>query len=112
MSPNLDSQPDVKTAASRAFSRRLFGGAQYRLEIGAAIWLNPIVNTAELADDLGLSRQSVNQELRLLEQVGLLERQAGGERKVYLKRQESSYWSFCFEALGDALELMKRRREF
>jgi predicted transcriptional regulator len=106
MTPNLDSAPDVSVLATRAFSKMLFGGAQYRIEIGAAIQQSALVNTAELADELGLARQSVNQELRVLERVGLLVRteKAGdsSSRKVFLMKESSAYWDFCVEAASTA----------
>jgi biotin operon repressor len=99
MTPNVNHPPDVTVRAARAYSRLLFGGARYRVEIGVAIRGRSVVNTAELADELGLSRQTVNQELRLLEHCGLLCRVEGDSgRKVYLIPQPSLYWDFCEEA--------------
>jgi DNA-binding IclR family transcriptional regulator len=90
----------------------LFGGAQYRVEIGAAIADRGFVaNTAELAAELGINRQSVHQELTLLERVGLLVRapRAGdSERKVYFTAQPSSHWGTCLEARADAARMLER----
>jgi biotin operon repressor len=109
MTPNVNHPSDVSVRATRAYSRLLFGGARYRVEIGVAIRGCSMVNTAELADDLGLSRQSVNQELRLLERCGLLCRTEGDSgRKVYLIPQPSLYWDFCEEA---ALAAERRLRD-
>lgn len=107
--------PDISVLATRAFSKALFGGAQYRLEIGAAISGKPMVNTAELADELGISRQSINQELRMLEGVGLLTRaEKGGDggRKVYLMKMTSAYWDFCIEATEDAVDRLRKVQPF
>ncbi len=81
----------------------------YRLEIGAAIAHTQIVNTAELADELGISRQSVNQELRILERAGLLARapSSPGSRKVFLIPAKSGYWFWCLEALSNASLMLK-----
>jgi biotin operon repressor len=112
MTPNVNHVPDVTLRASRAYSRLLFGGARYRVEIGVAIRARPVVNTAELADELGLSRQSVNQELRLLERCGLLCRVDGDSaRKVYLIPQPSLYWDFCEEAAEAAERRLRDAQE-
>ena len=95
--------PDASTHANlRARSRALFGGAQYRLEVGAAIADGDgIVCLTDLAEHFagtpGLA--SVNGELKVLEAAGLLTRapKARGERRVFLTRQPSSYWQFCQE---------------
>jgi DNA-binding MarR family transcriptional regulator len=100
----------------RSYSKVVFGGAQYRVEIGAAIARGDgVVNTVELADQLGIVRQSVNQELRILERGGLLVRTDKGPeagRKVFLTRQDSHYWAFCEEAMTDAGDRLRRRRQF
>ncbi len=110
MDSSLKNPADVSLRAMRASSRTLFGGAQYRIEIGAAIGRRPFANTAELASELGLSRQSVNQELRILERMGLLHRVDGaddGGRKVFFDRVESDYWNFCAEAEAHALDRLQ-----
>jgi DNA-binding MarR family transcriptional regulator len=94
---------DTKTLeAMRRRSRALFGGAQYRIEIGAAIADGDgITCISDLAADLGdpPGTASVNTELKVLERAGLLVRAAKtkGERRVFLIRQPSSYWALCKE---------------
>lgn len=93
---------DAQTGRIRARSRSLFGGAQYRLEVGAAIAdSDGIVCIKDLAQALGdpPGTASVNAELKVLEAAGLLRRapRERGERRVYLIRQESAYWAFCRE---------------
>jgi DNA-binding MarR family transcriptional regulator len=92
----------AKSDAIRAMSRALFGGAQYRIEVGCAIAAGDgLVCIKDLAEELGdpPGNGSVNAELKVLERAGLLVRtpRERGERRVYLARQESSYWSFCQE---------------
>jgi DNA-binding MarR family transcriptional regulator len=93
---------DAKLDSLRAQSRALFGGAQYRIEVGAAIAAGDgLVCITDLADELGSppGTGSVNTELKVLERAGLLVRlpKERGERRVYLKRQESAYWQACAE---------------
>lgn len=97
---------DPSLLAARTFSRLLFGGAHYRLEVGAAIARESFVNTSGLADRLGLSRQAVNHELHLLERAGLLDRVSAvnGERAVYFGARSSPYWAFCADAMSRAAE--------
>jgi DNA-binding MarR family transcriptional regulator len=83
-------------------SRALFGGAQYRIEIGAAIADGDgIACISDLSSDLGdpPGTASVNAELKILERAGLLVRapKTKGERRVFLIRQPSSYWALCQE---------------
>ena len=96
----------------RALSQLLFGGAQYRVEIGAAIAdRGGVANTAELAAELGINRQSVHQELTLLERAGLLvrvQRVGNSERKVYFTAQRSSHWDTSLEARADAARMLER----
>jgi hypothetical protein len=99
--------PDTDLQRLRERSRALFGGAQYRLEVGAAIAAGDgIVCIKDLADLLGdpPGRGSVNTELKVLERSGLLERaeRRSGDRRVYLMRQPSAYWTFCREAAREA----------
>jgi hypothetical protein len=80
----------------------LFGGAQYRLEVGAAIADGDgVVCIKDLAQELGdpPGMGSVNTELKVLERAGLLGRapRERGERRVYLLRQPSAYWTLCQE---------------
>lgn len=95
-----------RRAALRERSRALFGGAQYRLEVGAAIADGDgVVCIKDLAQELGdpPGAGSVNTELKVLERAGLLVRvpRERGERRVYLMRQSSAYWKLCQE-LRDA----------
>jgi hypothetical protein len=99
---------DAKRRGLRERSRVLFGGAQYRLEVGAAIADGDgIVCIKDLAEELGdpPGTGSVNTELKVLERAGLLARvdRERGERRVFLRRQRSGYWKFCQEARDVAL---------
>src|SRR5437016_8169311 len=99
---------DAKRQGLRERSRALFGGAQYRLEVGAAIADGDgIVCIKDLAEILGdpPGTGSVNTELKVLERSGLLERvrRERGERRVYLLRVESDYWNFCQKARNATL---------
>jgi hypothetical protein len=104
----MASRSDVKGVTSvRQLSRVLFGGAQYRMEVGAAIAAGDGVVcikdlAAELGDPPGVG--SVNTELKVLERAGLLVRTAPeeGERRVFLLRQESVYWQLCEELTSAA----------
>jgi DNA-binding MarR family transcriptional regulator len=92
----------VRLTEVRALSRALFGGAQYRVEIGSAIADGDgLVCITDLADELGdpPGKGSVNAELKVLERAGLLVRvpREKGERRVYLARQESAYWTLSQE---------------
>jgi DNA-binding MarR family transcriptional regulator len=92
----------ARLAEVRALSRALFGGAQYRLEVGRAIAEGDgLVCIKDLADHLGdpPGNASVNAELKVLERAGLLVRvpREKGERRIYLARQESTYWTLCQE---------------
>ena len=117
MTGNLDISADTSLRAARAISKLLFGGSQYRVEIGAAIAdgfasAKP-VNTAELADELHVSRQSVNHELQLLERAGLLIRiEPDSGRKVFFLVQESHYWEWCREARARAATMLARVARF
>jgi DNA-binding MarR family transcriptional regulator len=91
----------------RTLSHALFGGAQYRVEIGSAIADGDgLVCIKDLADELGdpPGNGSVNAELKVLERAGLLVRvpKEKGERRVYLARQESAYWTLCRELASRA----------
>jgi hypothetical protein len=96
-------RPDMTEVRER--SKALFG-AQYRVEVGAAIANGDGVVclkdlAAELGDPPGVG--SVNAELKVLERAGLLQRgpRDGSSRKVYLLRQASGYWDLCLELKGD-----------
>lgn len=95
----------------RRLSRALFGGAQYRLEVGAAIAAAaPVVSGPDIRDALGIVAQSVNQEMLVLERAGLLVRVSSlaAERVVYYSVAESTYWAFCAEAATGAREMLGR----
>ena len=96
----------LATERVRKLSRALFGGARYRIEIGAAIAEGDgVVCIKDLADELGEAYEdapgngSVNTELKVLERAGLLERgpRSSSDRRVYLLRQNSRYWETCRE---------------
>lgn len=87
----------------------MFGGAQYRLEIGCAIASGgDLVCIKDLAEQLGNppGQASVNTELKKLEKAGLLVRQpkTAGERRVLLERQDCSYWTCCQQLAKRACE--------
>jgi hypothetical protein len=115
MSETVDTQSDVSLRAARALSHKLFGGARYRIEIGAAIGEQDvgIVNAAELGATLPIVRQSIDQELKKLESVGLLTRpkQPKG-REVFLTREDSAYWTWCIEARDQAVAMMERQERY
>jgi hypothetical protein len=101
----------LATQRVRDLSRTLFGGGQYRLEIGAAIADGDgVVCIKDLADELADAyadapgKGSVNTELKVLERAGLLVRgpRERSERRVYLLRQDSAYWEACRELRDSA----------
>lgn len=105
--------PMEATAATRALSRRLYGGAQYRIEVGAALARSRLASTIDIAEQLEIPRQTVHQELRALEQAGLVSRtplDAG--RKVFYVAHDSSYWEWCAEAQAHAKEMIERAPRF
>lgn len=111
MSHTVRRRSDVKSKRTRALSKLLFGGARYRLEVGAAVAASSdgIVSTPGLAKDLKLVPQSVSQELRLLERAGLVTRAEDmGDRRVFFARVESTYWAFCQEAEAEAETMLRR----
>src|SRR4051812_2260198 len=119
MSEDLDHVTQVSRAvrAARAASRALYGGAQYRIEIGAAIaeLSEPrVVTTAQTVRAIsGISRQSVHHELRALEAAGLLTREdLPDRREVYWVPVDSLYWSSCLELRDRAEERLDRRQRF
>ena len=87
----------------RQLSRILFGGAEYRLEIGAALESDELTNIKDLAERLGdpPGTASVNTELKRLEEAGLLERlpRVGSDRRVHFRARTSSYWETCRELI-------------
>jgi DNA-binding MarR family transcriptional regulator len=108
MSPRTEN-PD----ALRALSHRLFGGARYRIEVGAAIADRKLIaNITEIANELGIERQTVAQELRRLEHAGLLRRADQQERKVYLIGAKSLYWELCRELRAEAEALLSNVKPY
>jgi hypothetical protein len=96
---------DIDLTATRELSRTLFGGAHYRIEVGAAIAESDgIVSMVDLIKLLGdpPGKSSVNAELKVLERAKLLSRpDIKHERRIDLLRQDSPYWEMCL-ALRDA----------
>jgi hypothetical protein len=90
---------DHEMTPGRRLSHTLFGGAQYRLEVGASISSSDLVTITDLARRLGdpPGKGSVSLELKVLESARLLERmpKVGSDRKVYLRAIESPYWDTC-----------------
>jgi hypothetical protein len=90
---------DIDLIATRELSRSLFGGANYRIEIAAAIAESDgLVCMVDLIRALGdpPGKSSVNAELKVLEKAGLLSRpdpRRGG--RIYLLRQQSAFWDMC-----------------
>lgn len=99
----MTSRSDVETAERiRVLSGALFGGARYRVEVGAAIADGDgVVCIKDLAAELGdpPGTGSVNTELKVLERARLLVRapRERAERRVFLLRQPSAYWTLCQE---------------
>ena len=113
MTRNVAPGSDRLLSAARHLSKLIHGGAHYRVEVGAAIAAaiatDKVVNVAELADDLLLTRQAVGHEVQLLERAGLLQRaDSGSGRKVYFVIQPSSYWDWCREARAEAAAMLDR----
>jgi len=81
----------------RSRSKLIFGGAQYRAEIGSVIRSGEILCCAEITSRLSdpPGRASINAEVRLLEDAGLLERQPRTGKTVYLRAVDTPYWDAC-----------------
>jgi hypothetical protein len=96
---------DIDLTATRELSQTLFGGAQYRIEVGAAIAESDgVVCAVDLVRLLGdpPGKSSVNTELKVLERAKLLTRPRGRtDRRVPLARQDSPWWEMCI-GLRDA----------
>jgi hypothetical protein len=96
---------EVDMSETRRLSHELFGGAQYRIEVGAAIAESDgTVCMADLVKQLGdpPGKSSVNAELKVLERAGLLTRPAERhERRIELVREESPYWEMCSAVCKD-----------
>jgi hypothetical protein len=99
--------------ATRELSRTLFGGAQYRIEVGAAIAESDgILCMVDLVKLLGdpPGKSSVNAELKVLERANLLARpDVRRERRVHLIRQNNLYWNMCRE-LRDTTAVKRARQ--
>jgi hypothetical protein len=105
---------DIDLTGTRELSRTLFSGAQYRIEVGAAIAESDgIVCMVDLVKLLGdpPGKSSVNTELKMLERAKLLARpNLRRDRRVHLLRQDSSYWQMCLD-LRDATAKKEERRK-
>ena len=104
----------IDLTATRALSRTLFGGAQYRIEVGAAVAESDgIVCMVDLVRDLGdpPGKSSVNAELKVLERAGLLTRpNIRTERRIDLLRQDSPWWEMCLGLRNATARTRGRRR--
>jgi hypothetical protein len=95
---------DIDLTRTRELSRNLFGGANYRIEIAAAIAESDgLVCMVDLVRQLGdpPGKSSVNAELKVLEKAGLLGRpdaRRGG--RIYLLREDSPFWEMCRQLLA------------
>jgi hypothetical protein len=99
------SAPDLSSKLLRSSTTyenspaRSFGGAQYRLEIGAALRAGETITIKDLASELGdpPGVPSVNTELKLLEAAGLVDRlpKVRSDRRVFLRPIETPYWDTC-----------------
>jgi DNA-binding MarR family transcriptional regulator len=118
MTDSLDRVSDVSSRATRALSKIVFGGAQYRIEIGAAIAALEdfkYFNGSEIAERIGVSKQTVSHELRMLEDAGLIVRIPRADdsaRKVFYTPTPSVYWQWCLEASRLAAELLDRKARY
>jgi hypothetical protein len=104
---------DIDLTPTRELSHTLFGGAQYRIEVGAAIAESDgIVCMVDLVRLLGdpPGKSSVNAELKLLERANLLARpNIKKDRRIDLVRQDSPWWDMCL-GLRDATAKNRTRR--
>jgi len=96
---------DIDLTATRKLSGTLFGGARYRIEVGATIAESDgtvcMVDLVKLLGDPP-GKSSVNAELKVLERANLLSRpMTKRDRRVELTRQDSLYWQMCLD-LRDA----------
>jgi hypothetical protein len=106
----------VATRDIRRLSRRLFGGAQYRLEVCAAIADGDgVVTASELVTQLGTppGMGSVSMELRTLRGCGLLvpAPAPSSDRRVYLRRCESPLWATAAWLRDHAEEMVECARQ-
>ena len=103
---------DIDLTATRELSQTLLG-AQYRIEVGAAIAESDgIVCMVDLVKSLGdpPGKSSVNAELKVLERANLLTRpNIKKDRRIDLVRQDSPWWDVCV-GLRDATAKKRARR--
>jgi hypothetical protein len=103
----------IDLTPTRELSRTLFGGAQYRIEVGAAIAESDgIVCQVDLVKLLGdpPGKSSVNAELKVLERANLLTRpNVTKDRRIDLVRQDSPWWDMCL-GLREATAKKRARR--
>jgi hypothetical protein len=104
---------DIDLTPTRKLSQTLFGGAQYRIEVGAAIAESDgIVCMVDLVRLLGdpPGKSSVNAELKVLERANLLTRpNIKQDRRIDLVRQDSPWWEMCL-GLREATAKKRARR--
>lgn len=95
----LERLSDAQRESLRDLSGALFGGARYRLEVGAVIDAHDrLANTSEIARILGdpPGKGGVDRELKILETAGLLGRVSPkGKKPVYWQADASPYWKMC-----------------
>ena len=113
MTRKIMSGTDRSVRAARALSKLVYGGAHYRVEVGALIAderaSSQPVNVAEVAEALSLSRQAISNEFRLLDEAGLLRRtDPGSGRKIFYLSAPSAHWEWCQEARASAAEMLDR----
>jgi hypothetical protein len=103
---------DIDLTSTRELSQTLLG-AQYRIEVGAAIAESDgIVCMVDLVKLLGdpPGKSSVNVELKVLERAKLLTRpNIKKDRRIDLIRQDSPWWDMCL-GLRDATATKRTRR--
>lgn len=104
----------IMNHALRSRSRLIFGGARYRAEVGAAIHSGDVFCSSDVATRLENPpcKASLNAELRILEEAGLLERQPRSGRTVILKAIDTPYWDACrsLTSADDALRHTENSR--
>jgi DNA-binding transcriptional regulator GbsR (MarR family) len=113
MTKRVATELDRSVRAARALSKLVYGGAHYRVEVGALIAdaqaSKQPVNITEIAAALNLPRQAVSNEFHLLEEAGLLRRtDPGSGRKIFYLSEPSTHWDWCQEARASAPEMLDR----
>jgi DNA-binding MarR family transcriptional regulator len=88
-------------------SKLLFGN-QDRLVVAAAVAdaETRSVYARQLAESIGIADARVGPQLAVFEEAGLLVRlpKAGGERRVYFERRESSFWTLCLDLCQEIID--------